>query len=96
MKYEQIFFSGHAIRQMFQREIAKNDVIEVIRNGEVIVEYTDDTQYPSCLILGFINNKPIHVVFALDQEKNTGAVITAYIPDAKLWSEDFKKRRDKK
>jgi hypothetical protein len=96
MNYKQIIFSGHAIRQMFHREISKNDVIEVIDNGQTIVDYSDDKPYPSCLMLGYVNNKPIHVVFAIDQENETGIVITAYIPDIRLWTEDFKSRRNKK
>ena len=96
MDYDQIIFSGHAIRQMFHREIAKNDVIEVINTGLVIIDYPDDNPYPSSLILGFVNNKPIHVVFAFDKENKTGIVITAYIPDSQLWADDFRSRRNKK
>ena len=96
MDYKQIIFSGHAIRQMFHREITKNEVIEVIENGQAIIDYPDDNPYPSCLMFGKVNNKPIHVVFAIDQENETGIVITAYIPDIRLWTEDFKLRRNKK
>ena len=88
-------FSGHAIRQMFHRDIAKDDVIRAINTGQVIIDYPDDTPYPSCLILGFIDDNPIHVVFAFDRENKTGIIITAYIPALKLWAEDFKSRRDK-
>ena len=45
------------------------------------------------LILGFIKKKPVHVVFAYDSLSETGYVITAYVPDSKLWEEDFKRRR---
>lgn len=81
---------------MFHRQIAKNDVIEVINNGQIIISYADDAPYPSYLMLGFINNKPIHVVFAADEENKTGIVVTAYIPDTQLWTEDFKSRRNTK
>jgi len=96
MRCNQIIFSGHAIRQMFHREIAKNDVLEVINNGQVIVDYPDDNPYSSCLILGFVNDSPIHVVYAFDRENKTGIVITAYIPNSRLWTEDFKLRRNQK
>ena len=39
--YDQIIFSGHAIRQMFNREITKNDVVESINNGRIISEQRD-------------------------------------------------------
>ena len=93
MNYDQIIFSGHAVRQMFTREIATNDVIEVVNNGQIIVDYPDDKPYMSYLILGFVNDKPIHVVFAFDKESRTGIVVTAYIPDKRLWTEDFRTRR---
>jgi hypothetical protein len=95
MEYRQIKLSGHAIRQMVKREITKNDVLEVINNGEIVIDYPDDTPYPSYLMLGFVNDRPIHVVFASDWKNGTGIVITAYIPDSKLWTEDFKSRRNK-
>jgi hypothetical protein len=86
-------FTGHAIQQMFQRKITKNDVRKVVNHGEVILEYPDDKPFPSMLILGFIKKKPVHVVFAYDSLSETGYVITAYVPDSKLWEEDFKRRR---
>jgi len=96
MEYSQIVFSGHAIRQMFHRGISKNEVIKVVNNEQIILDYSDDRPYPSCLMLGFVNHRPIHVVFAIDEENKTGIVVTAYIPDSKLWTEDFKLRRNKK
>lgn len=95
MEYNRILFSGHAVRQMFSRGILKADVLAVIESGTVILEYPDDTPYPSRLILGFVNNVPLHVVFAVDSKQHIGIVITAYIPDPRLWSENFKLRRHK-
>lgn len=96
MDYDQIIFSGHAVRQMFHREITKNDIIGVVNKGQVIIDYPDDKPYLSCLMLGFVNNRPIHVVLAIDKENKTGIIITVYIPDSKLWNEDFKSRRNNK
>ena len=93
MEYERIIFSGHAVRQMFSRSIDENDVLDVIKNGQVIIDYPDDKPYPSRLILGFVKNVPVHVVFVFDKGQQTGIVITAYIPDPRLWSENFKSRR---
>ncbi|MGA2093395.1 MAG: DUF4258 domain-containing protein [Sedimentisphaerales bacterium] len=95
MEYERIIFSGHAVRQMFSRGIAKNDVLAIIEHGQIIIEYPHDKPYPSRLMLGFMKDVPVHVVFAIDKEQRTGIVITAYIPDPHLWSENFKSRRNK-
>ncbi|MBW7997410.1 MAG: DUF4258 domain-containing protein [Candidatus Glassbacteria bacterium] len=91
--FDNILFSGHALRRMFQRGVTKDRVIKAIKHGEVIAEYPEDTPYPSKLILGFVNKSPLHVVFAEDKETNTGIVVTAYVPDASLWGEDYKSRR---
>lgn len=96
MDCEQIVFSGHAIRQMFQRGLAEDDVLAVIHKGEVIIDYPDDFPYPSYLILGYAQKTPIHVVLAMNQQQQTGIVITAYIPDKELWTDDFKNRRIEK
>lgn len=93
MDFVQIKFSGHAIRQMFQRGLKKDDVLAVIQGGKIIIDYPDDTPYPSCLLLGFVNEMTIHVVLATDQKQQTGIVITAYVPDDKLWTNGFKTRR---
>lgn len=89
----QLVFSGHAIKQMFQRRISRDAVKIVISTGEVIADYPDDHPYPSCLMLGFSGDRPIHVVAAHDAETQTVYVITAYEPDVKLWQSDFKSRR---
>ena len=80
---------------MFRRQIERKNVIEVVNGGQVIADYPDDNPYPSCLMLGFVNSKPIHVVLAFDAENKTGIIVTVYIPDSRLWSEDFSLRRDK-
>jgi len=67
--------------------------LKVVRQGQAIIDYPDDKPYPSCLMLGFVKNNPIHVVFAIEKENQTGIGVTAYVPGVQLWSEDFKSRR---
>ncbi len=93
MNCQKLVFSSHAIQQMFFRRISKEDVKTAINYGEVIEEKPDDTTFLSYLILDFVNNKPIHVVFSYDQINDTGYVVTAYIPDPQLWTDNFRKRR---
>ena len=93
MNCQKLVFSSHAIQQMFFRRISKEDVKTAINYGEVIEEKPDDTPFLSYLILDFVNNKPIHVVFSYDQINDTGYVVTAYIPDPQLWANNFRKRR---
>ncbi|NEQ71532.1 MAG: DUF4258 domain-containing protein [Symploca sp. SIO2D2] len=93
MEYNNLIFSRHAIQQMFFRRISKRDVQTVVNYGEVIEENPDDTPFPSYLLLDFLEGRPIHVVFSYDEFTGTGYVVTAYIPDHKLWTHDFRNRR---
>jgi hypothetical protein len=93
MSYKRIIFSGHAIRKMFNRGLTKNGIMAAIKHGEIIIDYPDDNPYPSSLILGYIKDVPVHVILAIDTQKQSAIVVTAYVPDAKLWSDDFKTRR---
>ena len=81
-------FSGHAIERMFRRGIGEKEVRSVVSEGETIGEYPDDTPYPSRLILGLVEGRPIHVVVADDKERGAYIVITAYVPQPEQWSPD--------
>ena len=83
----------HAIERMFQRDISESDIKECIENGIVIESYKDDKPYPSFLSLYFIESRPIHVVYAYDDEKNV-IIITTYVPNNTKWENDFKTRRN--
>ncbi len=93
MNCENLVFSRHAIQQMFFRGISKQEVRTTINYGEIIEEKPDDSPFPSYLILNFVNGKPIHVVLSYEEIKETGYVVTAYIPDSQLWTDNLRKRR---
>lgn len=93
MDFKHVVFSGHAVRRMFEWAISRDEVLEVLRDGEVIVEYPDDKPFPSNLLVGFPEARAIHVVAALDCQTDTCHVITAYPPDPDQWQDDFRTRR---
>jgi hypothetical protein len=88
---KKILYLPHAVRQMSRpdRMITHLDVKEAILEGKVIEEYMDDPRGESCLIC-YIDNRPVHIVCSPKDEYL--AIITAYLPDSKLWSDDFSKR----
>lgn len=89
-----LIYREHAIQRMFERDIYEEDVEDTIKNGEIIEEYVDDKPYPSFLALKFCE-KPLHVVFAKNQENDEIIVITAYYPDKEKWSDNYKERMKK-
>ena len=82
MNCNHIWFSGHAVKRMFDRGIRHDEVTEVIRLGEVIADYPDDEPFPSCLMLGFVHGRPLHVVVAVETKSSSCYVIklTILIP----------------
>ncbi len=65
-----IIFRTHAIQRMFQRRVDEKDVRSVLETGEIIEIYSDDTPYPSRLILGWLGNRPLHIVAADNIDDN--------------------------
>jgi Domain of unknown function (DUF4258) len=93
MDCEEIIYTGHAVARMFERKIQTSEIRHVIESGEAIKDYPDDSPSPSCLLLGWVKDCPLHVVVAFDEENKRCYVITCYIPDQSQWQSDFKSRR---
>ncbi|SPE38925.1 conserved hypothetical protein [Candidatus Sulfopaludibacter sp. SbA6] len=94
MKCDRVVFSGHAIQRMFERGIEKGEVNAVISGGETVAEYPDDNPYPSQLLLGFLEGRPLHVLTAWDAGTGTCIIVTAYEPQPEQWEPGFRKRRE--
>ena len=77
---------------MFERNINAPDVETALANGLRIEDYPNDTPFPSCLWLGYSNERPLHIVFADNLEDGERIIITVYEPDPVHWSPDFSKR----
>jgi len=82
----------HAIERMFERDITEESIEKIVNAGEVIETYPDDKPYVSYLVLGYTEERPIHVVYAID-ENNTVIIITAYEPTLDIWKHGFKERK---
>lgn len=89
----QYSFSGHVFKRMAERGFSPDSIKSVIESGTVIKEYPDDTPYPSRLMLGFCEGRPVHVVSAYNPADDTEYVITVYEPDNTRWNSDFTERR---
>lgn len=93
MVFSRLVFRVHAIQRMYQRAISEVEVRYVIETGETVEDYPDDTPYPSRLVLGWSDSRPIHVVVADNVDDQENIVITVYEPDLTEWERDFKRRK---
>ncbi len=93
MDCNDILLSKHALKRMFEREIAPEAVFHVVREGEIIHHYPDEQPYPAWLLLGFWQEQPIHLVLARDEASGTCWIVTVYRPDPARWDETFKRRK---
>jgi hypothetical protein len=86
-------FRAHALRRMFDRGVSVDEVRQVLGSGETIADYPDDTPYPSRLVLGWNDKRPLHVVAAYNSADDETIVITVYEPDAGLWEPGFRSKQ---
>jgi hypothetical protein len=86
-------FRRHAFERMAARGITVADVLLVLREGEHIEEYSDDTPFPSALLSGTVDGRRLHVVAAHDAAEDVTYVITTYEPDPAEWDPSFRRRR---
>jgi Domain of unknown function (DUF4258) len=94
LRCERVVFSGHAIQRMFQRGVRPDAVNAVVSGGETVADYPDDSPYPSRLLLGFVESRPLHVVVAWDAATGACIIVTAYEPQPEKWEPGFRKRRE--
>ena len=50
---------------MFERYISTEDMLSILKNGEIIEQYSDDEPCPSVLMLGYICDQPYHLVVGI-------------------------------
>jgi hypothetical protein len=94
---DKVLYSKHAREEMINEEFGRifdRDVENAVFSGEIIETYPEDKPYPSILLLGFSNSKPIHIVCAVDEAEGKSIIITVYRPDPELWI-DYRKRKMK-
>jgi len=89
----QIIYQRHAVERMAQRGVHEEDVEHVLRTGQTIEVYADDTPYPSELVFGWCAVGPLHVVVATDTATRRKMVITVYVPDPNKWEANFRRRK---
>jgi hypothetical protein len=88
-----VIFRLHAIERMFQRGISHESVLAALAVSEVVEDYPTDTPYPSALLLGVTNGRPLHVVVAHDSDNGWSIIVTVCEPDPSKWEVGFRRRK---
>jgi hypothetical protein len=87
-----IIWRRHALERMLERGFSRRIVLDVAANGEVIEDYSADRPTPTVLMLGWNNERPIHVVLSLEPDGEV-AIITVYEPSLSVFESDYRTRR---
>ena len=91
--YNRILFYSHATQRQFERYVTKQDISQVLHNGEIIETHPSNDPFPKELILGWAGSRPLHVVILNDPKTQTTYVKTVYENSLTLWELDYKTRR---
>lgn len=75
---DEYVYSSHADLERKTDDLTLQEVESAILNGEILEQYTDTGRGEGCLILGFSNNIPIHIVCGWRGSKIV--MITVYVP----------------
>jgi len=86
-------FIDHAVIEARKDGLTAEDLEEAATHGEVIEDYGT-----RALLLSFTKDDrlPYHVVLEYVPGADEVAVVTAYVPEAREWEPNWKKRRQKK
>ena len=74
------------------RRIKAADIEQAVKSGNIIEDYPNDPRGRSCLILGRLGNRILHILFARFEAEEI-LVVTAYEPDSEEWENDWQTRK---
>ena len=91
-KYE---FSKHAEREREADMIPTAELEHALKSCDIIEDYSEDPRGPSCLVLGFSGERPIHAVCAVKRDPDELLLITVYDPSKRpdQWTDSYSRRR---
>jgi hypothetical protein len=93
IRSRRIQITRHAALEARKDDLEIEAVTASVLKGERIADYPDDRPFPSCLVLGYAEGRPVHSVWAFDATTKIAVLITVYRPDPARWSTDFRRRR---
>lgn len=91
-KNDMVFLTSNCSLRLEQRGITEDDIESALNSGTIIEQYPEDYPWLSCLILGYSDNRPLHICMGSNGE--AAKLITAYWPNPEKWSADFMQRKE--
>ena len=91
---KKVIYTEHALDEMNAEEelISKDEIRQVIFEGEIVEDYPEDKRGHSCLMFTHTSvGRPVHVICSAKEEYL--GIITAYVPTLDKWENDFRTRR---
>jgi hypothetical protein len=92
VQHEQYEISFHAEKERYEEDISIPDLEEAVANGQILEDYPDDPRGPSCLVLGYVGQRPLHIVCGYTPARWI-RIITVYIPKPPKWIDERTRRR---
>jgi len=89
----QVEWRKHTLQRLAERHISQKATLHALLTGEVIRDYDDDRPFPSILVLGWIDDRPLHVVASYDDSTSRAYIITVYEPSLSYFESDFKTKK---
>ena len=95
VKRHEIKISDHGYDEIAEDGILIRDIIAGVNDGIVIEDYPEYPKGSCVLILQKDKDAyPLHVVWGIPKGASSPAVVvTAYRPDANMWTDNFTRRR---
>ncbi len=92
IRSEEYEISFHAEKERYAENITIHDIENTVSSGEILENYPDDPRGPSCLILGYSQNRPIHIVCG-NTPTELIRLITVYLPKPPKWIDEKTRAR---
>ena len=79
--------SLHADDERLADALTIAELEEALRSAELLEDYPNDPRGHSCLVLGYVKQRPVHVVCGLTKQGRV-IVITVYRPAPPKWRDE--------
>jgi hypothetical protein len=86
------YYTLHAEIERKADDLTFYQIEEAILAGDILEQYPDDGRGESCLVIGFSENIPIHIVCGKRGEKIV--IITAYVPKPPKFIDPWTRSRE--